>query len=64
VASDSNRAGHVAGIVAMLHGLSLQVIAEGVDDPLDVTALWDCGVDALTGPWASANVPVPEAAAA
>ena len=55
IASDTNRAGHVAGIVAMLHGLSLQVIAEGMVDPLDVTALWDCGVDAVTGPWASAQ---------
>lgn len=60
IASDANRAGHVAGLVAMLHGLSLQVIAEGVVDPLDVTALWDCGVDAVTGPWASAQ---PDAAA-
>lgn len=64
VASDANRAGHVAGIVAMLHGLSLQVIAEGVTDPLDVTALWDCGVDAVTGPWAStAAAPEPAAQA-
>jgi diguanylate cyclase (GGDEF)-like protein len=55
VASDANRASHVAGIVAMLHGLSLQVIAEGVTDLLDVTALWDCGVDGVTGPWATAQ---------
>lgn len=63
VASDANRAGHVASIVAMLHGLSLQVIAEGVADPLDVTALWDCGVDGVTGPWASAQAGTPAAAA-
>ena len=39
----------------MLHALSLQVIAEGVSDPMDVGALWDCGLDGVTGPWASAQ---------
>lgn len=53
VAGDASRAGHVAGIVSMLHGLSLKVIAEGVSDADDVAALWDCGLDAVTGPWAS-----------
>lgn len=55
VSSDASRAGHVASIVAMLHGLSLLVVAEGVFDPMDVRALWDCGVDGLTGPWVSAQ---------
>lgn len=68
LAADASRAGHVAGIVAMLHGLSLQVIAEGVVDPLDVTALWDCGLDGVTGPWASAQparaTPAPQPARA
>lgn len=62
--ADASRAGHVAGIVAMLHGLSLQVIAEGVADAADVEALWDCGIDGATGPWASAQaLPVAEPAA-
>ena len=56
VALDASRAGHVTGIVAMLHSLSLKVIAEGVSDAADVTALWDCGLDGVTGPWASAQV--------
>jgi len=39
---------------ALLHALSMQVQAEGVRDGADVEALWACGVDAVTGPWASA----------
>jgi EAL domain-containing protein (putative c-di-GMP-specific phosphodiesterase class I)/GGDEF domain-containing protein len=43
----------VAGTVALLGALPLLVCAEGVDDAADAQALWDCGVDAITGPWAS-----------
>jgi EAL domain-containing protein (putative c-di-GMP-specific phosphodiesterase class I)/GGDEF domain-containing protein len=49
------RASLVRGITTMLHSLSLQVIAEGVADASDAQALWDCGVDAMTGPWVSAT---------
>ncbi|MFT3956303.1 MAG: EAL domain-containing protein [Piscinibacter sp.] len=52
---DSTRSGFVTGLVAMLHSLSLQVIAEGVSDAGDAEALWQCGVDAQTGPWVSAQ---------
>lgn len=45
----------VAGSVALLHALPLLVCAEGVDDAADARALFDCGVDAITGPWASAQ---------
>lgn len=55
ISADASRASHVHGLVTMLHGLALQVIAEGVDDAQDALALWDCGVDAITGPWASAT---------
>ena len=50
---DASRTGFVTGLVAMLHSLSLQVIAEGVNDGGDAEALWQCGVDAQTGPWVS-----------
>lgn len=53
VSSDAARAGFVHGLVVMLHSLSMQVIAEGVSSEPDATALWECGVDALTGPWVS-----------
>ena len=43
----------MTGVTAMLHSLSLQVIAEGVADGADADALWQCGVDAQTGPWVS-----------
>ncbi|WP_341889711.1 EAL domain-containing protein [Variovorax sp. YR752] len=53
IGRDSTRAGFVTGVAAMLHSLSLQVIAEGVSDAADAEALWQCGVDAQTGPWVS-----------
>jgi diguanylate cyclase (GGDEF)-like protein len=46
----------VAGSVALLRALPLTVCAEGVDDADDAAALWECGVEAITGPWASARV--------
>jgi EAL domain-containing protein (putative c-di-GMP-specific phosphodiesterase class I)/GGDEF domain-containing protein len=45
----------VAGSVALLRALPLTVCAEGVDDAADAAALWECGVEAITGPWASAR---------
>jgi EAL domain-containing protein (putative c-di-GMP-specific phosphodiesterase class I)/GGDEF domain-containing protein len=54
LAGDGGRANYLKGLVAMLHGLSMQVMAEGVSDPDDANALWRIGVDGLTGPWASA----------
>lgn len=54
LADDAPRRLLLRSIVAMLHGLSLKVIAEGVASPTDADALWALGFDALTGPWASA----------
>ncbi len=48
----------VAGSVALLRALPVTVCAEGVDDADDAAALWECGVEAITGPWASARVSV------
>ncbi len=45
----------VAGSVALLRALPVQVCAEGVDDADDAAALWECGIEAITGPWASAR---------
>lgn len=56
VGRDTRRAGFVTGVAAMLHSLSVQVIAEGVAQGADADALWQCGVDAQTGPWVSAQV--------
>ena len=38
------------GLVALVHSLGLQVIAEGVDDERDLAALWSLGFDGATGP--------------
>lgn len=50
VASDQSRAAFVTGTVNMLHGLGLQVYAEGVSDPADLLALRQGGTDGVTGP--------------
>ena len=50
VSEDPQRAGFVKGLATMLHSLSLQVMAEGVDNDADARVLWACGVDAITGP--------------
>jgi EAL domain-containing protein (putative c-di-GMP-specific phosphodiesterase class I) len=41
--------------VALLGALPALVCAEGVADEADAQALWDCGIGAITGPWASAR---------
>ncbi len=51
---DASRATFLRGVVGMLHGLSLQVIAEGVSDAAEAEAAWEAGVDGQTGPWPSA----------
>ena len=55
VHEDSSRAGFVRSLVIFLHSLSLQVLGEGVDDPRDAQALLDCGLNGLTGPWATGH---------
>lgn len=50
VSDDEARAAHVRGTATMLHGLGLQVYAEGVTLDSDAQTLWDCGVDGITGP--------------
>jgi EAL domain-containing protein (putative c-di-GMP-specific phosphodiesterase class I) len=55
VAHDRDRADFVRGLVVMLHGLALQVVAEGVNDADTAEALWRLGLDGITGPWASAQ---------
>lgn len=53
IAGDDGRSNYLKSVIAMLHGLSMKAIAEGVSDPDDAQALWRVGVDAITGPWAS-----------
>jgi diguanylate cyclase (GGDEF)-like protein len=53
VAGDVQRMHFVRGMIVLLHGLAVQVFAEGVIDATDAKALWQCGVDGITGPWAS-----------
>lgn len=50
VAQDAARAAFVSGTVSMLHGLGLQVYAEGVADVQDIAVLHQSGVDGVTGP--------------
>jgi EAL domain-containing protein (putative c-di-GMP-specific phosphodiesterase class I) len=55
VAGDEGRAHHLRSAIAMLHGLSMQAYAEGVENPADAQRLWQLGIDGITGPWASAQ---------
>lgn len=50
VANDTARAAFVSATVNMLHGLGLQVYAEGVNESADILTLRQCGVDGVTGP--------------
>lgn len=38
------------GLVQLSHGLGLKIIAEGIDDSRDLSALWALGFDGATGP--------------
>jgi EAL domain-containing protein (putative c-di-GMP-specific phosphodiesterase class I) len=38
------------GLAALLRGMQLQVLAEGVEDPADLAALWALGFDGASGP--------------
>ncbi|MEI2677333.1 MAG: EAL domain-containing protein [Burkholderiaceae bacterium] len=53
VGRDDHRALFVRGTVTLLHGMAIQVYAEGVSDSRDASRLWDCGIDGATGPWIS-----------
>lgn len=50
VAQDASRAAYVSATVSMLHGLGLQVYAEGVCESADILALRQVGIDGVTGP--------------
>jgi diguanylate cyclase (GGDEF)-like protein len=50
VSEDANSASFVKNTVMLLHGLSLQVYAEGVVSEADLKTLWECGLDGVTGP--------------
>jgi EAL domain-containing protein (putative c-di-GMP-specific phosphodiesterase class I)/GGDEF domain-containing protein len=50
VAGDDAVRQYAGGLLALLHGLGLQVIAEGVDSAEDLAALWALGFDGATGP--------------
>ena len=57
VASDEAARRFIEASATLLHALAVSVCAEGVDDADDAVTLWACGVDAITGPWASAQWP-------
>jgi EAL domain-containing protein (putative c-di-GMP-specific phosphodiesterase class I) len=50
IASDSATRAFAQSLVALVHGLNLQAVAEGVHQAADLEALWAIGFDAATGP--------------
>jgi len=49
LAQDSMLRGYVQGLVALVHGLGLTVLAGAVDDAAQAQALWELGVDGVSG---------------
>jgi EAL domain-containing protein (putative c-di-GMP-specific phosphodiesterase class I) len=56
LADDEAVRGYAQSLVALLHGLGLTALAEGIDEPRDLLALWQLGFDGATG----AAVPAPD----
>ena len=49
-ASDPAVRGYAHGLLALIHGLGLTALAEGIDEAADLSALWSLGYDGATGP--------------
>ncbi len=56
LAEDAALRSYVQGLVALVHGLGLTVLAEAVDDTAQAQALWTLGVDAAGGAALPADV--------
>lgn len=54
LAEDEALGQHAEALTRMLHGIGLKVYAEGVARAEDAAALWQAGVDGITGPVARA----------
>ncbi len=52
---DATVRGYAHSLVALIHGLGLEALAEGVDDARDLAALWALGFDGATGPAVAAD---------
>lgn len=50
ISRDKARAEHIAATVRVLHGIGVEVYAVAVTDMHDAAALWQCGINGLTGP--------------
>lgn len=50
LASDPAQRERAQGLVALVHEMGAQAIAEGVEDEADLAALWQIGFDGATGP--------------
>lgn len=49
-AADAAVHGYAQSLLALIHGLGLTALAEGIDDAQDLAALWALGYDGATGP--------------
>jgi len=58
LAGDEAVRGYAQSLLALIHGLGLNAIAEGIDEPRDLAAVWAIGYDGATGA-AVAAVAVP-----
>jgi EAL domain-containing protein (putative c-di-GMP-specific phosphodiesterase class I) len=56
LADDDAVRGYAQSLVGLIHGLGMQALAEGIDEPRDLLAIWAIGFDGATG----AAVPAPD----
>jgi len=54
-AADESVRRFVSASVSLLRAIPVRVCAEGIATAADAQALWECGVQGITGPWASAT---------
>jgi predicted signal transduction protein with EAL and GGDEF domain len=50
LATDPAVRGYAQSLLALIHGLGLQALAEGMADAADLRAVWEMGFDGATGP--------------
>ena len=48
-AADEAVRGYAGSLVALIHGLGLKAVAEGMDEAPDLAAIWALGFDGATG---------------
>jgi EAL domain-containing protein (putative c-di-GMP-specific phosphodiesterase class I)/GGDEF domain-containing protein len=57
LAADEAVRGYSQSLLTLIHGVGLKAIAEGIDEPQDLQAIWALGFDGATGAAVAASTP-------